>query len=169
MAWTAPRTWVAGETVTAALLNTHLRDNLKAIGDPWTAYTPALTAATTNPTLGSGSSQVGAYMQAGKLVIVRLRVRFGTSGTAAGTGQYFISLPVSGVITAPVAAGNAYLFDSSATAAATPVPYLATATTLGLLYPATWPSGALTFVGAAAPWAWAASDELNASFVYEAA
>ena len=28
MAWTAPRTWVAGELVTAALFNTHLRDNL---------------------------------------------------------------------------------------------------------------------------------------------
>jgi len=28
MAWTAPRTWVASETLTAALLNTHLRDNL---------------------------------------------------------------------------------------------------------------------------------------------
>lgn len=28
MAWTAPRTWVADEIVTAALMNTHLRDNL---------------------------------------------------------------------------------------------------------------------------------------------
>jgi hypothetical protein len=28
MAWTAPRTWVTGEIVTAAHLNTHLRDNL---------------------------------------------------------------------------------------------------------------------------------------------
>jgi len=28
MAWTTPRTWVTGEVVTAALLNTHLRDNL---------------------------------------------------------------------------------------------------------------------------------------------
>ncbi len=28
MAWTSPRTWIAGETVTASLLNTHLRDNL---------------------------------------------------------------------------------------------------------------------------------------------
>lgn len=28
MAWTSPRTWVAGETVTAALMNTHVRDNL---------------------------------------------------------------------------------------------------------------------------------------------
>ena len=31
MAWTAPRTWVAEEVVTAALLNTHLRDNLLAL------------------------------------------------------------------------------------------------------------------------------------------
>lgn len=30
MAWTDPRTWVVGETLTAALLNTHLRDNLRA-------------------------------------------------------------------------------------------------------------------------------------------
>ena len=31
MAWTQPRTWVAGELVTAALLNTHVRDQLLAI------------------------------------------------------------------------------------------------------------------------------------------
>lgn len=28
MAWTSPRTWSVGEVLTAALLNTHLRDNL---------------------------------------------------------------------------------------------------------------------------------------------
>jgi len=33
MAWTAPRTWVAGEVVTAALVNTHLRDNLLDLAD----------------------------------------------------------------------------------------------------------------------------------------
>ena len=27
-AWTAPRTWVAGELVTASIMNTHVRDNL---------------------------------------------------------------------------------------------------------------------------------------------
>lgn len=31
MAWTAPRTWVVGETLTAALLNAHLRDNLDVL------------------------------------------------------------------------------------------------------------------------------------------
>jgi hypothetical protein len=28
MAWTTPRTWVGGELVTAAIFNTHIRDNL---------------------------------------------------------------------------------------------------------------------------------------------
>jgi len=31
MAWTAPRTWVSGEVMTSALLNTHVRDNLLAL------------------------------------------------------------------------------------------------------------------------------------------
>ena len=31
MAWTSPSTWVAGATVTAAQLNTQIRDNVKAI------------------------------------------------------------------------------------------------------------------------------------------
>lgn len=33
MAWTTPRTWVAGETVTAAIGNTHWRDNLLDLAD----------------------------------------------------------------------------------------------------------------------------------------
>lgn len=32
MAWTAPRFWVTGEMATAALLNTHIRDNLLSLG-----------------------------------------------------------------------------------------------------------------------------------------
>ena len=31
MGWTSPRTWVASEVVTAALLNQHVRDNLNAL------------------------------------------------------------------------------------------------------------------------------------------
>lgn len=31
MSWTAPRTWVTGETLTSTLLNTHLRDNMIAL------------------------------------------------------------------------------------------------------------------------------------------
>ncbi len=32
MSWTTPRTWVTGELVTAALMNTHVRDNLIELG-----------------------------------------------------------------------------------------------------------------------------------------
>ena|SRR3990167_483290 len=32
MAWTAPRTWVTGEVVTAAIMNAHVRDNLIELG-----------------------------------------------------------------------------------------------------------------------------------------
>ena len=32
MAWTAPRTWVTGETVTAVIMNQAVRDNLLAVG-----------------------------------------------------------------------------------------------------------------------------------------
>ena len=37
MAWTAPRTWVAGELITAAVMNTHIRDNLAWLysGEAW--------------------------------------------------------------------------------------------------------------------------------------
>jgi hypothetical protein len=34
MAWTAPKTWVVGEAVTAADLNAHIRDNLLALKAP---------------------------------------------------------------------------------------------------------------------------------------
>jgi hypothetical protein len=32
MAWTNPKTWTVGETLTAANFNTHIRDNLNAVG-----------------------------------------------------------------------------------------------------------------------------------------
>jgi len=34
MAWTTARTWVAGELVTASMMNTHVRDNLNALKAP---------------------------------------------------------------------------------------------------------------------------------------
>ena len=34
MAWSSPRTWTTGELVTAALMNTHIRDNLNALFSP---------------------------------------------------------------------------------------------------------------------------------------
>lgn len=64
----------------------------------WTAYgspTTILTASTTNPTLGTGSSAVAAYKQVGKVVHFRIEVVCGTSGVAAGSGTYQFLLPVA--------------------------------------------------------------------------
>lgn len=66
-----------------------------AAGGTWTSWTPALTAATTNPTLGTGSSVDGRYFQIGKLVIASFTIQFGTSGFSAGSGEYRVSLPVA--------------------------------------------------------------------------
>ena len=35
MGWTAPRTWIAGELVTAAMMNTHVRDNLSYLSSSY--------------------------------------------------------------------------------------------------------------------------------------
>jgi hypothetical protein len=45
MAWTTPRTWVAGEVVTASQMNTHVRDNLADL-DARVNITPQITQAT---------------------------------------------------------------------------------------------------------------------------
>jgi hypothetical protein len=103
---------VAGETVTAALLNTHVRDNLKALGDAWQSYTPTWTAVTTNPTLGNGTL-AGAYVQVGKLVVYRIRLNFGST-TSIGSGVYSWTLPVT-VSGAADYLGGAFCFNGSGT------------------------------------------------------
>ena len=86
MSWTDPRTWSDGETVDADMLNT-IRDALKAIGDPWSAWTPTLTSLA----LGSGTL-VARYLQAGRLVHFYFDFILG-AGSAVGTNPAF-TLPV---------------------------------------------------------------------------
>ena len=81
--WTAGTT--SGQVLTAANLNT--------IGAASEAYTPALTAVTVNPTLGTGSFAGGTYQLIQKRAFVEGAIFFGSSGAAAGTGAYRISVP----------------------------------------------------------------------------
>lgn len=95
MAWTAPRTWVTGETPTAALFNTHLRDNQLA-ATTWQDYTPAWTTdfgGGSNPSLGDGTI-TGRYIQAGDLVHAHITLVIGSTSTA-GSGRWQFSLPVT--------------------------------------------------------------------------
>lgn len=158
MAWTAPRTWTDGETVTAVLLNTHVRDNLKAIGDAWTAYTPALTGVT----LGNGTL-TAASLQAGKLTFCRGSLTLG--GTSSITTTVRIGLPATANPTASYYAfgGWVYLFDTSATARKYRIPISGSGTDF-LAYDMDGVA-----VSNTTPWTWATGDQIMWEFFYEAA
>lgn len=115
MTWSSPRTWVAGETVTASILNTHLRDNFKALSDAWTTFTPTWTAATTNPTLGSGTL-TGRYLSASKMASVSIEITIGST-TTFGTGGYLLAgLPAGVTPRVDRAQFDLTVYDASTTA-----------------------------------------------------
>ncbi len=88
-----PPVFVDGNPATAEML--------QALGSAPQVYTPTLTAATTSPNLGAGSTVSGLWVQTGYLVMAWFDIQFGTGGSvAAGSGQYRIDLPI------PVAAGG---------------------------------------------------------------
>lgn len=98
MAWTSPRNWNASELVTAALLNTHLKDNLlylyqgggaSSVYGAWNSWTPTITGYTTVTLTATGS-----YIQVGKTVIARGAYTLNTV-TTLGTATIAISLPVT--------------------------------------------------------------------------
>src|SRR5918996_3875392 len=111
MVWTAPRTWVTGELVTATLLNTHLKDNLNAIvpvgPDGWSTWTPVITQ------LGTVGHTVtrATYTKVGRLLVVSADLAI----TGTGTGNNAIT--VSGwpftAASAAMMMGSFRLFDAS--------------------------------------------------------
>lgn len=166
MTWTIPRTWVAGEIVTASMLNTHVRDNFNAIGT-WTDYTPAWTAATTNPVLNNGT-KAGRYIQAGDLVFVDILVTMGST-TTYGSGTWSISLPItprSGVghflaVSAVLnsSSPNRRLGMTSRISSSTPNMYVANSATIG-----DWNA-----MSGTVPGGWVSGDNFQVSGNYEQA
>lgn len=138
-------------------------------------YTPSFTATTVNPTLGTGGFTSGAYTRLGNLVYARGIIGFGTAGTAAGTGNYQIGLPVPNTLDAAVITTlQAGHWRSSNAAAggtqnhANDIIITAGGTTMTARYPATWPTGADTIVGAALPWVWTNNYRIQFWVIYEA-
>lgn len=166
MAWSTPRTWAAGEDLTAALLNTHVRDNLRAIGDPWATYTPTWTAATTNPAIGNGAIDA-AYMQAGRLVDFRIGITFGSS-TDAGSGMYSLTLPVAPKAVRWVFQGTVY-DTSTGDWYAISGHAAAGSSTITLMRPPGTAGAALVGTGATAPVTLADGDVISVAGTYEAA
>ena len=152
--------WTAGlsdgQTLYASTLN--------PIGAAWETWVPTLTASTTNPTLGTGSTAAGRYGRIQKTVFGNCRIFFGTSGTNAGVGFYFVSLPVTAQASG-VPAGQGWIYDSS-TGLVRHVAVALDSTTRVALY---LENATNYSVGAGNPWAWAASDQIQFYFEYEAA
>ena len=151
--WTAGTT--SGQVLTAATLNT--------IGAAWETYTPALTASTTNPTLGTGSSVSGRYGQVNKIVCGQGQINFGTAGVAAGSGLYFVSLPIQAQSSGKVI-GQFQFYDSSAFAV-----YIGTLISDTVFRSLMYYNNPASVTSNAAPFTWAANDFIRYTFQYEAA
>lgn len=74
----APRTWVVGEVVTAALMNQEIRDQFNSMF-AWTSYTPAIAGGGSATT----SAAVGWYRDVGGRVDFTLDITIGTAGSGA--------------------------------------------------------------------------------------
>ncbi|MFJ8791391.1 hypothetical protein [Streptomyces sp. NPDC102462] len=89
----APRTWVVGEVVSAAIMNQEIRDQWNSVLGAWTTYTPALGSAGTAPVLGNGVLN-GQYMRIGRIVHMSLVLTVGST-TVFGSGNLNFSLPAA--------------------------------------------------------------------------
>lgn len=160
-----PATFTAGAVLTAAQLNSNLRDFARGFTDAWTSYTPTLTASTTNPT---NWTQTGYYMRVGKLVQVKGTLTAGASMTA-GNGTYRIALPANAntALANAVVNGSFYIYDNSTGAGHTiSIGYVAAAGYISML----WSTGAApSFVTHAMFGGFAANDFIQFAFSYEAA
>jgi hypothetical protein len=98
MAWTAVRTWVAGETVTAALMNTHVRDNLDYLKGTLTDTSNQDVTINTARALLHGTQAVmrgsGGTKQHVEIVSVSKALAIGATGDVSATwAKAFSSAP----------------------------------------------------------------------------
>src|SRR5881409_1184368 len=103
----APRTWVVGEVVSAAIMNQEIRDQFNSMFAAWTTYTPTWTSSGTAPALGNGTI-TGRYMKIGRTVICHINMTSGSTSTY-GTGNYNWSLPFQAANAGASIVGSAHL------------------------------------------------------------
>lgn len=168
MGWTSPRTWVTGETPTATIFNTHVRDNLKALGDAWTAYTPTWTAVGTAPVLGNGTIS-GWYLESGKTIDFRIVLTAGST-TTFGTGAWRFTFPFTAIYSNRAFAANGLFTDVSGPASWPVVGARCITTgTFEALCPNALGDTRAGLVTTATPYTWATGDVLEVIGRYERA
>lgn len=137
----------------------------------WTSYTPVLTASTTNPTLGTGSTVIGSYVQIKNVVIYRFYIGFGTSGVNAGSGFYYVSLPVTASQFGnffSASSGQTAFYDSSANSIYFANAWMDTSARISIIYQQTF-NGPMLNVTNSVPVTAAANDVISGYMIYQAA
>lgn len=130
-------------------------------------YTPTLSATTTPPTMGTGNIRSGYYtILPGPAIHFQFFIKFGTSGSAAGSGTYTVSLPVNSASpfgsSAHSSLGAAMLADQSASSLRVGTVFVdgSDLTTVRFVTEGGVPTTS------SAPWAWANGDYLSGSIIY---
>jgi hypothetical protein len=166
--WTTPKTdFAPGNVLTAAQMNA-IGENLNAIGGAWTAYTPTWT----NITVGNGT-QDSAYLNAGKLYLVRIKLTFGSTTSVSGLPEFTLpnSATYEGSYSVFTPVGLATFYDDSAGAgrAGTITPATTTTRARILINTADTTYVGFAAISSTAPWTWTTSDRIEAQFMFEAA
>jgi len=170
MAWTTPRTWSTTELVTAAFLNTHVRDNLNAVVElnttDWTTWSPSYA----NLTIGNGTV-VARYQQVVGIVTARYELTWGSTTSLSGSPT--VSLPVtassSGYTAARGDIGWCRCHDTGTNGFLGNVEFASTTTCRPMVATASGTYSTVTALSSTVPMTWTTSDVLQFEIVYEAA
>jgi hypothetical protein len=146
--------FLPGETVSAS--------KLQLLGTLDTSWQPTLTAIGTNPTLGTGAVRTSYIWRNGNAVEVWFNITFGSSGVNAGSGNYYLLLPVmyppiAGFYNS-IAIGEAHLYHPSTDQHSSVALILASST----LYM----TEVATLIHAGYPWTWSANDVIQGHYRY---
>ncbi|MFI9344918.1 hypothetical protein ACIG0D_27185 [Streptomyces sp. NPDC052773] len=160
----APRTWVVGEVVTAALQNQEIRDQFNSMFAAWTSYTPTWTSSTA-PSLGNGTL-VGRYMKIGRTVFVVIHLTTGST-TTYGSGSYNWSLPVTAASGGAAVVGTAQLLHTNRWLGQ--IVISSGAANCSAFFPPTSTDTRAAFFNATTPETLSAGAQIRLTFMYEAA
>lgn len=106
-AWTTPRTWVTSETVTASLLNVHVRDNLNSLyedspAQPWDNPIAGLWCPlTSGRTIGTNNNCMYQRIYGGAINTSVRKVRMSVGTSSGNVGFAIYNTTGSGITAAP--------------------------------------------------------------------
>jgi hypothetical protein len=161
----APRTWVVGEVVSAAIMNQEIRDQFNSFFGAWTTYTPTWSSTGTAPVLGNGT-MLGRYMKIGRSIMCEIHMTTGTT-TTYGTGNYNWSLPVAAASSGIAQVGTAQLLGIARWCGQ--IVISSAASNCGAFLPISSTNTRTDFLTATSPETLASTAQVRLTFTYEAA